>query len=70
MADVFFSDTIRDGTTTGLRANFVRPRRSSARRSVDWAKLSRIPKADFGLFLFVGCTSLALGALAAAFVPV
>jgi hypothetical protein len=64
MADVFFSDTVNFGTTVGLRANFVSPRRRPARRSVD-----RTPKADFVLLLVVGCVSLAMGALAAAFIP-
>ena len=65
MADVFFSDTIDNGMTAGLRANFVSTRRRSARRSFGRAKPSRIPKADLVLFLFVGCASMVLGAAVA-----
>jgi hypothetical protein len=60
MADVFFSDTINNGTTVGLRANFVSPRRRAAHPT----KLSRILKSDFTLFLVAGCASLALKAVA------
>lgn len=65
MADVFFSDTIDNGMTAGLRANFVSTRRRTARRTCTRAKLNRIPKADLVLFLFVGCASMVLGAAVA-----
>jgi hypothetical protein len=69
MADVFYTNPIHGETKVRRTTIAAKPPRNLARLSFDRTEVSRIAETVFMLCLFAGCASLALGAIAAAFVP-